>query len=379
LREKNKMEKHLHIVCLDVPYPLDYGGVFDLFCKIKTLHQSGIKIHLHCFEYGRGEQPELNKYCVEVNYYPRVQGHKSLSHKLPYIVCSRSSQQLLDNLLKDDFPIVLEGVHCTYLLNDERFKDRKIILRLHNVEYKYYQLLFHAEKRIAKKIYFWHESKVLKRYEKKIACKAIVACVCAEDAKLYSDECSAKNIFHLPVFLPFDKVEFNNDGGCFCLYHGNLSVAENEAVACWLLKKVFNDIDVPFIIAGKNPSAKLIRKANGNPHTCIIANPSVEEMQDMISKAQINILPSFNYTGVKLKLLNALYNGRHCVVNDETVKGTQLRDACHVCNDDFSFKKTIEKLYRRPFDFEEAQSRQQLLTKHYDNTKNAEQLIKWIW
>jgi len=33
--------------------------VFDLFYKIKTLHKLGIKIHLHCFEYGRGEQDEL--------------------------------------------------------------------------------------------------------------------------------------------------------------------------------------------------------------------------------------------------------------------------------------------------------------------------------
>ena len=23
------MNKHLHIVCLDVPYPVDYGGVFE--------------------------------------------------------------------------------------------------------------------------------------------------------------------------------------------------------------------------------------------------------------------------------------------------------------------------------------------------------------
>jgi hypothetical protein len=373
------MEKHLHIVCLDVPYPLDYGGVFDLFCKIKTLHQLGIKIHLHCFEYGRGEQPELNKYCVEVNYYQREQGHKGFSHKLPYIVCSRSNELLLENLLKDDYPILLEGVHCTYLLNDERFKNRKIILRLHNVEYKYYQLLFHAEKKIAKKIYFWHESKLLKRYEKKIAPKAIVVSVCADDAKLYASDCGAKEIHYLPVFLPFEKVEHNNDAGCFCLYHGNLSVAENEAVACWLLKKVFNDIGVPFIIAGKNPSAKLIRQANGNPHVCLIANPSYEEMQDMISKAQINILPSFNYTGVKLKLLNALFNGRHCIVNDETIKGTPLQPVCHVCNDDYSFKEKIGKLYQQPFCHLEAESRREILSKHFDNTKNGEQLIKWIW
>ena len=50
-------------------------------------------------------------------------------------------------------------------------------------------------------------------------------------------------------------------------------------------------------------------------HTCLVANPSEMEMQDMIAKAQINILPSFNNTGIQIKLLNALFNGRHCLVN----------------------------------------------------------------
>ena len=62
------MEKHLHIVCLNVPYPVDYGGVFDLFYKLPAMQAAGVNIHLHCFDYGRGEQQELNKYCVSVNY-----------------------------------------------------------------------------------------------------------------------------------------------------------------------------------------------------------------------------------------------------------------------------------------------------------------------
>ena len=79
---KNYLDKHLHIVCLDIPYPADYGGVFDLFYKITALHKHGIKIHLHCFEYGRGKQDELNKYCEEVNYYKRKAGLKGFSVKV---------------------------------------------------------------------------------------------------------------------------------------------------------------------------------------------------------------------------------------------------------------------------------------------------------
>jgi glycosyl transferase family 1 len=373
------VEKHLHIVCLDVPYPVDYGGVFDLYCKIKTLYQLGIKIHLHCFEYGRGEQPELNNYCEEVKYYHRQEGHKGFSHKYPYIVCSRSNGELLDNLLKDDYPVFLEGIHCTYLLNDKRFSDRRIFLRLHNIEYKYYRQLYLAENTFIKKMYYWNESNLLKKYEKKIANRVFIIAVSDEDADYYKHAFSAKEIVQLPVFLPFDKVKSGTGNGCFCLYHGNLSVAENEEAAVWLLQKVFNDLDVPFVIAGKNPSARLQRLAHQHKYTCLVSDPSEQEMQDMIAKAQINILPSFNNTGVKLKLLNALYNGRHCIVNEQTVKSTGLEPLCHVASGEKGCKNMINELYERPFHADEIMQREELLSNHFNNEKNGKQLIEWIW
>jgi len=57
------LDKHLHIISFDVPYPTDYGGAIDVFYKIKALHKLGIKIHLQTYEYGRGQQDELLKYC----------------------------------------------------------------------------------------------------------------------------------------------------------------------------------------------------------------------------------------------------------------------------------------------------------------------------
>ncbi len=108
-----------------MPYPVDYGGVFDLFYKLPALKEYGVKIYLHCFEYGRGKQPELNKYCETVNYYERLKPHRGISSHLPYIVASRRSSQLRENLLHDDYPILMEGIHCTFLLTDSRFIGRK--------------------------------------------------------------------------------------------------------------------------------------------------------------------------------------------------------------------------------------------------------------
>ncbi|HEV2355591.1 MAG TPA: mannosyltransferase, partial [Puia sp.] len=243
----------LHIVCLDVPYPVDYGGVFDLFYKITALHAAGVKIHLHCFEYGRGQQPALAGYCAEVRYYSRCEGHKAFSHRLPYIVCSRSNGKLLDRLLEDDYPILLEGIHCTYLLNDDRFRDRKIVLRLHNVEYQYYRQLYRSERSIWKRLYFLHESNLLRRYERRIAGEVPILAVSEKDRDQYRIEFGARHIQALPVFLPFREVTTREGTGCFCLYHGNLSVPENEQAVRWLLKHVFPPLELPLIISGKQP------------------------------------------------------------------------------------------------------------------------------
>jgi hypothetical protein len=55
-------------------------------------------------------------------------------------------------LMQDDYPILMEGIHCTYLLNDERFNERKFFVRLHNVEFIYYRHLFQFTKSVSKKL-----------------------------------------------------------------------------------------------------------------------------------------------------------------------------------------------------------------------------------
>jgi Glycosyl transferases group 1 len=372
-------EKHLHIVCMDVPYPADYGGVIDVFYKIKTLAQLGIHIHLHCFENGRAVSTVLDRYCAEVHYYHRKQGHKGFSHKLPYIVCSRGDATLLDNLLADDYPILLEGIHCTYLLQDPRFASRRIFLRLHNTEYVYYQKLCQHERSLFKKIYYWHESRLLKQYEGQISRRCMILAMSAQDLSRYKKEFQADRIALLPAFVPSVKNGCLQERGCYCLYHGNLSVSENERVAVWLLRAVFNDLKIPLVIAGKNPSSRLLRLAERNENTCLVADPSEEEMRDIISKAQVHVLPSFNATGIKFKLLNALFNGRHCVTNRAALEGTGLETTCRLCSNAQSFKRMIGQLFEQPFGQGERESRLEILESQFDNVKTARQLIAWIW
>ena len=98
-------DKQLHIVSFAIPYPANYGGVIDVFYKLKALSALGVKITLHCFKYDRQPAKELETLCQKVYYYPRKMLGSHLLGFYPFIVGSRKSEQLVENLLKNKAPI----------------------------------------------------------------------------------------------------------------------------------------------------------------------------------------------------------------------------------------------------------------------------------
>ncbi|HLF46723.1 MAG TPA: glycosyltransferase [Chitinophagaceae bacterium] len=373
-------EKKIHIICHAIPWPADYGGVVDLFYKLKALHAEGVGIILHCFLYGqRKEQKELNKFCEEVHYYKRFTGWKGFSMTKPYIVQSRANPLLLTNLLKDQHPVLMEGIHCTAFLAPLLRHNKKVFLRLHNVETLYYNELFKSEKNLFRKLYYLNESIFLEKYEKKLPQELPVLGVSKNDVSYYKDFLGKINSMFLPVFIPENKITAKKGMGEYCLYHGNLAVIENEKAVLWLLKKVFSKLKIPFIIAGRDPSSRLQKRASMYGNTKLVPNPTDDELNELIEQAQIHVLPSLNKTGVKLKLINALYHGRHCVVNDSAVEGSGMEAACHIGTNKKAIASIIMQLYRQPFTEEEILLREKILPAIFDNEKNARQLIQWIW
>ncbi len=133
------------------------------------------------------------------------------------------------------------------------------------------------------------------------------------------------------------------------------------------------------MIAGKNPSQRLVRKVEKNKKIRLVANPSEAEMNELIAGAQLHVLPSSNKTGIKLKLINAVYNGRHCLVNEAAVEGTGLQDACHIGSNSNAFASIITQLYHHQFGEEEINLRKRLLGQIFNNKENAQRLIQLIW
>lgn len=373
-------DKHLHIISFDIPYPPNYGGVIDVFYKIKTLSELGVKIHLHCIEYpGRDRSDELNKYCEEVHYYSRKTGLKSALSLKPYIVNSRKSERMVENLIKDDYPILFEGLHSCFYINDRRLKNRYKIYRESNIEHRYYFNLFKVDHGLFKKLYFLMASLKLRFYQRVLKHANLMLAVSKKDTEYLKRHFKKNSATHLPSFHANNHLNIKTGRGEYALYHGNIEVPENEYAATFLVNEVFKGCMFPLVIAGMNPPEKVARLVANHENVELIPNPDDEKMFDLIRNAHVNILVTFQATGLKLKLLNTLYNGRYCLVNNEMLEGTALRELCEIANTGEELKEKLRNLFGKDFTEEQFQLREKILQDNYDNLTNGRRLIKMIF
>ena len=368
----NDTDYHLHVIAFDVPYPANYGGVIDVFYRVKALSEAGVKVHLHCFEYGRGEAEVLDR-CHEVRYYKRDTSFWNQFRREPYVVASRHSEALVQDLLRDNFPILCEGLHTTAVLNDPRLKGRKIFVRAHNVEHDYYRLLADSEPTCWKRWYYRTEARKLRRYEPVLKKAAGIFAITQADTDYFNTHYG--HALLVPGFSALSRVCSETGRGDYVLYHGNLSVAENKKAAAWLVEQVFAELEIPCVVAGLNPPDSLRKLCDRYAHVTLKANPGDAEMIDLIRNAQVNVMVTDQPTGLKLKLLNALYNGRFCLVNDDMVRGTALGSLCVVAEEPEQFITEIKRLMDEDFTDDDIEERDEALKELYQNEKNAQTII----
>ncbi|MCS6818538.1 MAG: glycosyltransferase [Chitinophagales bacterium] len=364
--------KQLHIVSFNIPYPPDYGGVIDVYYKIKALHDIGIKVHLHAFHYGREKSPELESLCETVSYYERKKFYQAIYKSVPYVVGSRQSGELLANLSADEHPILFEGLHTCFYLSHKAIRHKIKAVRMHNVEWDYYKSLGEQERNYLLKFYFLYESQKLKKFEEELKYADHVLTISPNDYEYFSKH--GKKIHYIPAFHSNEKITSKTGKGDYVLYHGNLSVVENNQAALYILKKIAPRSKHEFIIAGKNPLESLRKEIKNQPNVTLVYNPSFETMSSLISNAHICLLPTFQNTGIKLKLINSLYKGRFCIVNKPMIENTGLEPLCFIEENADSCIRIIDELFEKDFTEEDIKLRQEILYRDFSNINNAKKI-----
>jgi len=368
----------LNIVSLDNPFPPNYGGAIDIFYKLKSLYGQGYKIYLHCFYSNRNPKPELEYYCQRVYYYQRRSFIKSiLNARIPFVVSSRYSKALIGNLLKNNYPILFDGLQSSLISQKGEFKNRKKYLRLHNIESDYMKQLSKAEENWIRKFGLRLDAYRYQSFEKKLNQYEAIFTISKTDQKFY--QTYNNNVYLLNAFHGQQKVQSQLGIGNYILYHGNFDVSENLKVANFLIKNVFNSLRFPIKIAGKNAFNKLQPYIN-NSNIEIINNPNSELMKKLILDAHINILPTFQATGIKLKLINSLFLGRHCIVNNAMIAPTPILDKlCIISNSADEFINKIVEIIQLPFLQKDIKNRKDILLKYFNDLENSKILIEKIF
>ncbi|HLP55162.1 MAG TPA: glycosyltransferase family 4 protein [Fluviicola sp.] len=322
--------KHIHVVAFDVPFPPDYGGVMDVYYRCRSLKNAGYHVILHCFEYGRGRRHDFSAIADEVHYYTRSKSVLGWLSKQPFIVVTRNSKTLLDRLLKDEHPIIFEGQHCTFWLDHSQLANRKKMVRLHNIEWQYYEGLSKRSASFFERWYFRSEARKLKRHESELKHATVLATISEADTAYYQSQ--LENVVYVPVgfehFPPKTGVKPHEP---FYLFHGNLGVAENREAVYWLLDAFQRmAISHKLIIAGKNPDQALTANCSQYENVQLIANPGDSQLQELMQTAMAHLLIGFQRSGIKLKLLNALMTGKKCIATPEIVAGSGLNELCTI-------------------------------------------------
>ncbi|MDR2470085.1 MAG: glycosyltransferase family 1 protein [Tannerella sp.] len=373
------MNRTIHIVSFTVPWPANYGGAIDIYYKLKALHECGVRIHLHCFMYDREPAPELETLCEKVYYYRRRTGLCANVTYLPYNVYSRKDETLVHNLLQDGHPILFEGLHSCYYMGDKRLENRFRIFRECNIEHDYYREIARAERNPVRKLFHAVEAIRFALYEKTAAAADLIIAVSESDAAYLRRTFPRHRVEFVPCFHGNKEITAQAGQSDCLLYHGKLSVKENEKAALFLIRHVFNRMPCRCVIAGMNPSAALLKAAAGSPNITVEANPAVERIEKLIREAQVNTLVTFQGTGLKLKLLNSLFSGRHALVNSLMLTGSGLESLCHVADTPEAMRRLCLELLSTPFDDSDVEARKTRLLPAFSDKYQAERLVEMIF
>ena len=132
------------------------------------------------------------------------------------------------------------------------------------------------------------------------------------------------------------------------------------------------------VIAGKRPSDEMMHEASRLKHVKIIPNPSLVQMNELISNAQVCLLNASQPSGMKLKLINALCQGRHVVTSVSVVAGTHLESLCNLASGADEWVSLTDRLMKEDFTPEMREKRKLLLSEIADNNLNARKIVEFI-
>ncbi|MCC6701995.1 MAG: hypothetical protein IT221_10755, partial [Fluviicola sp.] len=339
--------------------------------RCKALTALGYEVHLHCFEYGRGRNHDITGIAHKIYYYDRPKNFRFALRWRPFIVETRRSLALLERLKEDDFPILWEGQHCTAFLGHPDLVNHRQVVRVHNIEWEYYRRLAKRKGSISDRLFFLTEAWKLKSYDAVLKKAYALICVSSEDQKHYQAWHPRVDLLRSGFDLTFS--ERSSTAEDYAIFHGNLSVNENEEAVNWILDVVEEfKISRKIIISGKTPSESLKARITAFSTVELIENPNQAHMNLLIANAADQLLVTFQAAGLKLKLLISSATNSRCIATPELVVGSGLEAGCELVHSKAEFAEKI--MHPQQAKEEQINQRHAILREQFDVSNTVKRL-----
>lgn len=235
--------------------------------------------------------------------------------------------------------------------------------------------LLQAKRVNQKKIFYKTESKKLKKFEKIIINADHILAISPFEYN-YFNKTYAVNSNYVPAFHQNSIVQKLSNFGEYAFYHGDLRIADNIKAVRYLIR-IFSKLTHKLIIAGGTINDLLIDEISKYDQIKFEKIESNEHLIKMLNNAHINVLPTFQKTGIKLKLINSLFNSRFCLVNEAMIENTGLEELCEVSNSIESFRNKIDILFKTSYSENQRAARIKTL-KRFDNMANAQLIVELL-
>jgi len=195
--------------------------------------------------------------------------------------------------------------------------DAPIVLHEHNAEFVMWERLAEIETNPIKKFLIKAEANRIKRTELHYASMAETVLAAPNDIRELASIGVPKEKMHITYHLGEDHMlelpplDFEKTEKAL-LFIGTLTWEANIDGLLWFLQEVFplvmkSEPDVRFYIVGKNPDPRIKEVANQNPN--ITLPGFVEDTEPFYARSRVFAIPLRFGSGIKVKLLNAMYRG----------------------------------------------------------------------
>lgn len=247
------------------------------------------------------------------------------SYNISRFLNDEFAELIKERLQNQKFDIVqLESLYAApYFPIIKKYSNAKVVYRAHNLEHKIWKSNYKLASSFIKRKYISLLSKRLKMYEANFVKQVdYIVSISSDDSKWLNKKSKHKTSV-IPFGLnPSENNAVNNNEICFL---GALDWSPNINGLKWFLDRVWPLVlnkfpDTKINIAGRGASDKVL---NWNyPGVKILG--SIDSANEFLSKHNIMVVPLFNGSGVRIKIIEALAHQQAIVTTTIGASGLDL-------------------------------------------------------